>query len=148
MFAVMWVPVLATRIICRHLWMFAASLAMSLHCISLICAVRQSIVYVQSILGFVGSLRRSRNYWNSWNRTCLKPSEFYHFLSICHHTGTVVTTCSELRKVLFLVLSLTLLFVCLCMKYLRNRWTDLHQIHTEDVFSASLGRVWRSRSKV
>jgi len=23
---------------------------------------------------------------------------------------------------------------CLCMKYLRNRWADLRQIHTEDVF--------------
>jgi len=23
---------------------------------------------------------------------------------------------------------------CLCMKYLENRWTDLRQIHTEDVF--------------
>jgi len=36
----------------------------------------------------------------------------------------------------------------LCMKYLRNRWTDLHQIYTKDVFGPSLGRVWRSRSKV
>jgi len=25
----------------------------------------------------------------------------------------------------------------LCMKYLRNRWTDLRQIHTEDVFGPS-----------
>jgi len=30
---------------------------------------------------------------------------------------------------------------CLCMKYLRNRWTDLRQIHTEDVFGP-LGQVW------
>jgi len=37
---------------------------------------------------------------------------------------------------------------CLCMKYLGNRWTDVRQIHTEDVFGASLGRVWRSRSKI
>ena len=28
---------------------------------------------------------------------------------------------------------------CLCMKYLRNRWMDLRQIHTEDVFGPSLG---------
>jgi len=28
------------------------------------------------------------------------------------------------------------------MKYLGNRWTDLRQIHTEDVFGPSLGRVW------
>jgi len=34
------------------------------------------------------------------------------------------------------------------MKYLGNRSTDLRQIHTEDVFGTSLGRVWRSRSKV
>jgi len=32
-----------------------------------------------------------------------------------------------------------------CMKYLRNRWMDLCQTHTEDVFSLSLRRVWRSR---
>ena len=37
----------------------------------------------------------------------------------------------------------------LCMKYLENRWTDLHQIHTQDVFGGpSLGRVWRSRLKL
>jgi len=27
---------------------------------------------------------------------------------------------------------------------LGNHWTDLRQIHTEDVFGPSLGRVWRS----
>jgi len=31
--------------------------------------------------------------------------------------------------------------VCLCTKYLGNRWTDLCQIHREDVFGPSLGRV-------
>jgi len=36
---------------------------------------------------------------------------------------------------------------CLCMKYLWYRWTDLHQIHTEDMFGPSFGRVWRSRSQ-
>jgi len=36
----------------------------------------------------------------------------------------------------------------LCMKYLQNRWTDLHQIHKEDVFGPSPGQIWRSRSKV
>jgi len=40
------------------------------------------------------------------------------------------------------------LFFCLCMIYLRNLWTDLRQIHMEDVFGSSLGRIWRSRSKV
>jgi len=28
---------------------------------------------------------------------------------------------------------------CLCMKYLRKRWTDLRQIHMEDAFGPSLG---------
>jgi len=37
---------------------------------------------------------------------------------------------------------------CLCMKYLGNSWTDLRQIHMEDVFSHSLAWVWRSRSNV
>ena len=37
---------------------------------------------------------------------------------------------------------------CLCMKYLGNRWTDLRHIHTEDACGPSLGRVWRSRSKL
>jgi len=54
-----------------------------------------------------------------------------------------VTTRSELHKVVFLARWL----FCLCMKYLRNRWTDLRQIHTEDVFGL-LGRVLMSRSKV
>ena len=35
-----------------------------------------------------------------------------------------------------------------CIKHLRNHWTDLRQIHTEDVFGPSLGQVWRSRSNV
>jgi len=34
------------------------------------------------------------------------------------------------------------------MKYLGNRWRDVRQIHREDVFGPSLGRVWRSRSQV
>jgi len=33
---------------------------------------------------------------------------------------------------------------CLCVKYLGNCWTDLRQIHREDMFGPSLGRVWRS----
>ena len=35
-----------------------------------------------------------------------------------------------------------------CMKYLRNCWTELRQIHTQYVFGTSRGRVWRSRWKV
>ena len=34
---------------------------------------------------------------------------------------------------------------CLCVKYLWNCWTALHQIHRENVFGPSLGRVWMSR---
>jgi len=37
---------------------------------------------------------------------------------------------------------------CLCIKYLRNRWTDLCQICMEDLFGPSLGGVWRSKIKV
>ena len=51
--------------------------------------------------------------------------------------GVVITARSQLRKVLFLALSVTFL----CTKYLGNLWTDLHRIHAEDVFGPSLGRV-------
>jgi len=44
--------------------------------------------------------------------------------------------------------AVSLWFFCLCMKHLGNRWTDLRQIHTQDVFGPSLGRVWRPRSKL
>jgi len=37
-------------------------------------------------------------------------------------------------------------FLCLCVKHIVNRWADLRQIHGEDVFGPSVGRVWRSRS--
>ena len=37
---------------------------------------------------------------------------------------------------------------CLCIKFLGNRWTDLLQLHAEDVFGHSLGWFWSSRSKV
>jgi len=56
----------------------------------------------------------------------------------------IFTARSELRNVLFLAL----LLFCLCMKCLWNRLTNLRQIHTEDVFGPSLGRVLMSRSKV
>ena len=60
----------------------------------------------------------------------------------------VITACSELRKVLFLAVSVTFR---LYMKYLRNRWADFlvggtHQIHREDVLGPSLRWVWRSIS--
>jgi len=58
----------------------------------------------------------------------------------------IFTANSELQKVLFLAPSVCVF--CFCVKYPRNRWTDLHQIHMEDVFGPSLGRVWRSWSKV
>ena len=34
--------------------------------------------------------------------------------------------------------AVSLWFFCLCMKYLGNRQTDLHQIHAENVFDPSL----------
>ena len=61
-------------------------------------------------------------------------------------TWSIFAARSELRKVLFLVPSVCVF--CLCVKYLGNRWTDLRQIHTEDVFGPLLERVWRSRLKV
>jgi len=51
-------------------------------------------------------------------------------------------------KVLFLALSVTFHFFCLCIKYLQYRWMDLGQIHRKDVFGPSLEPVWMSRSKV
>jgi len=57
--------------------------------------------------------------------------------------STVITARSELLKVLFWC---CLWLFCLCMKYPGNHCTDLRQIHREDVFGPSLGRVWRSRS--
>ena len=48
--------------------------------------------------------------------------------------------------VLFLALSAIIFLFCFCLrvKYLRNGWTDLCQIHREDVFGSSLRRVWMS----
>jgi len=40
------------------------------------------------------------------------------------------------------------LFFWLPLKYLGNGWTDVRQIHSEDVFNPSLARVGMSRSKV
>jgi len=57
----------------------------------------------------------------------------------------IVIARSELRDVLFLALSVTF---CPCAKYVGSRWPDLRQIHREDMFGSSLGRVWMSRSKV
>ena len=66
-----------------------------------------------------------------------------------HHQSIFRTQWSELRKVLFLAPSLSGSLVWLPnISGFGNRWTDLRQIHTEDVFCPSLGWVWRSRSKV
>ena len=62
-----------------------------------------------------------------------------------HYTvGVIITARREVRQVLFLALWL----FCSYMKYPGNRWMDLRQTHTEDVLGPSLGRVWRSRSKI
>ena len=60
-------------------------------------------------------------------------------------SAIILTARSELREVLFWC---CLWPFCLCMKYLRNCWTDLCQIDIDDVIGPSFGRVWRSRSKV
>jgi len=52
----------------------------------------------------------------------------------------------EIRR-FFLPHAVCLWLFCLCMKYLWNRWTNLCQIHAEDVPDPSLGRVRRSRVK-
>jgi len=49
--------------------------------------------------------------------------------------------------VLFLAPSLSG-FVVFVYEISRERLNELHQIHTEDVFGPSMGRVLRSRSKV
>jgi len=85
-----------------------------------------------------------------WRRSLLgRLNSFYlltYLLAVPHFCLQIVTAYIELRKVLFLAPSVCGFFVC--MKYLRNRWTDLRQIRTENMFGPSLGRVWRSRSKV
>ena len=45
-------------------------------------------------------------------------------------------------------ISATVELICLFMNYRGSRWTDLRQIHMEDVFGPSLGRVWMSNAKV
>ena len=55
---------------------------------------------------------------------------------------TTITEHSKLRRVLFLAVCD---FVCV-WNVSANCWTDLHQIHREDVFGRSLRGVWISRS--
>jgi len=62
----------------------------------------------------------------------------FHFV-----TSHIITARSKLRKVLFW--RCLWLFVCV-WNISTNLWTDLRQIHREDVFSSSLGRVGMSRS--
>jgi len=77
-----------------------------------------------------------------WRRPCLWPIEGERDVVI-HNTEVrdIASSPEEdwcRQSVLF----------CLCMKYLGNRWTDLRQIHMEDVFGSSLGWLWRSMLKV
>ena len=64
----------------------------------------------------------------------------------CHSISYIIIVNCGVRKVLFLALSVCVFY--LCMKCLGNRWTDLRQIHTVDVFGLSLGKVWRLRTKM
>jgi len=73
-------------------------------------------------------------------------------LCLVRHLQPLVITCSELHShavncIRFCLWCCLRLFVCLCMKYLRNCWTDLCQIYREDV-CPSLRRVWISWSEV
>jgi len=64
---------------------------------------------------------------------------WFIYLLLLHAVGSV------------LVLSVTFFthsFFCLCINYLGNCWTDLHQIHKEDIFDTSLRWVSVSRLKV
>ena len=71
--------------------------------------------------------------------TIFSPVTSCNIVQFLPHTVNCVRFCSWRCLWLF----------CLCMKkYLWNRWTDLCQIHREDVFGPLLGRVWMSRSKV
>jgi len=54
-------------------------------------------------------------------------------VAACCLVLVLVTARSKLRQVLFLALSVTCFF-SLWIKYLGNGWTDLHEIHREDVF--------------
>jgi len=96
-------------------------------------------MYEGSTVAFVPQGRRDHDPALDCNDcTCVKIFSGVNFF----------TTHSKLRKVLFLALSVTF-FVCfwLWIKYLWNSWTDLHQIHREDMFGPSLGQVWMSKVK-
>ena len=111
-----------------------------------------------------GAVKVCRSYWRksdfeqihnllrcnpyAWERTiiichCLHGEAVNETVLRCVKNVIKFTARSELRKVLFFALSVIFLFV---YENLGNRWTDLRQIHREDVFGPSLGRVWRSRS--
>ena len=92
-----------------------------------------------------------------FSRTASTPARWAYTTALQllnRKTLNFITARSELRKVLFLApwvcgftarsklflaLSVTCFFVCMWIKYLGDRWTDLHQIHREDVFGPSLG---------
>jgi len=70
------------------------------------------------------------------------PTTSFHRRCIAIYYRMYAVNGSELRKRLFFC-AVSLWCFCLCMKCLgsRNRCTDLRQIHMEDVFGPSLGRV-------
>jgi len=82
-----------------------------------------------------GSYRRKGNFPRRWNVGLRTFSPVSYLLP---HTVNGVRFCFSAAVCLYYF----------CMKYLWNRWTDLRQIHREDVFGPSLGRVWMSRSNV
>jgi len=79
-------------------------------------------------------------------QTACSSSGWHHLVP----AGVILVSCMQC---MFGIMSLALdlfffVFFCLWINYLGNRWTDLRQVHSEDVFGPSLGRVWMSRSKI
>ena len=95
------------------------------------------------------STGRCCQFYHKITAGCPTRNWISHIPYIVANHGSIIfiTACSELRNVLFLVPSGCGFFVCV-WNISGNRWTDLRQIHTEDVFCPSLRRVWRSTSKV
>jgi len=121
-------------------------------------AVNPRLSHGEDIASPMMSRDRSRHTWRRY-RCFVATARISPFLVVSqqgHSNGTVLWRCvsvvtarGELRKVLFLALSVTFyVYFYLWIEYLENGWTDLRQIHREDVFCLSLGGVWMSRSKV
>jgi len=98
----------------------------------------------------IGNFIENRQIFVLLNCNCAKLGNFEHFTT-CSWGAVFVAQCSYHTQWTaggFVFGFVCLWSFCLCMKYLGNCWTNLSLIHMEDVFGPSLGRVWRSGSKV